>query len=117
MREMSWKTGSVFRSRVQVVLGHLQDNFTAILVPISSTQLGPKFHTNDLEVLNSPFQQYNGIRLLFGDNLGELAVPAAADDCFVGFTSFTVAKIFQQTWNNKAPFTRSISVIAATTLR
>ena len=103
MREMSWKTGSVFRSRVQVVPGHLQDNFTAILVPISSTQFGPKFRTNDLEVLNSPFQQYNGIRLLFVDNPCELD-STAADDCFDGFTSFTVVKIFQQTGNNKVVF-------------
>ena len=100
MREMSWKTGSVFRSRVQVVPGHLQDNFTAIPVPISSTQLGPKFRKNDLEVLNSPFQQYNGIRLLFVDNPCELA-SAGDEDCFVGFTSLTVVKIFQQTGNNK----------------
>ena len=79
--------------------GPLTGQFPPILAPISSTQFGSKFLTNDLQVLNSPFQQYNGIRLLFIDNLCELG--AAAADCFVGFTSFTVVMIFQHAGNNK----------------
>ena len=79
--------------------GPLTGQFAAILAPVSSTQFGSKFLTNDLQVLNSPFQQYNGIRLLFVDNLCELG--AADDDCFVGFTSFTVVMIFQHAGNNK----------------